>query len=113
MTMGIQALVVLGGIVAALVVGAVVGLGSNSPSAMGWTVLVFGAATYAALSLVERALGRGIWEYTAPYPYDSAGTGSTDATVTPDRPRVVRRANNTAGRAVWGEPEAADAGGSR
>ena len=111
--MGIQALVVLGGIVAALVVGVVVGLGSSSPSTMGWIVLVFGAATYAALSLIERALGRGIWEYTAPYPYDSAGTGSLDATVTPDRPRVVRRAKNTAGGAVWGEPKAADAGGSR
>jgi hypothetical protein len=77
--MGIQAFVVLGGIVAALIVGVGVGLGSSSPTTLGWTVLLFGAAVYAALSLVERALGRGIFEYPAPYPYDSNGAESTDA----------------------------------
>jgi hypothetical protein len=64
---GIQALVVSVGIVAALVLG-IWGASFDNLNGAGWLVIAVVPAVWAAVRLTERLIGRDIWEYTAPYP---------------------------------------------
>jgi hypothetical protein len=64
---GIQALVVSVGIVAALALG-IWGASFDSLNGAGWLVIAVVPAVWAALRLTERLIARDIWEYTAPYP---------------------------------------------
>ncbi|HKT79117.1 MAG TPA: hypothetical protein VJP86_02770 [Vicinamibacterales bacterium] len=69
--MGIQSLVVYIGIVAALGVGILLGTSGASPRAAGFAVLGFVVVMWAVTHLIERLIRRGIWHYSAPYPYRS------------------------------------------
>jgi hypothetical protein len=64
---GIQALVVSVGIVAALALG-IWGASFDNLNGAGWLVIPVVPAVWAALRLTERLIGRDIWEYTVPLP---------------------------------------------
>jgi hypothetical protein len=75
--MGIQALVVFVGIVAALAVAAL-GVGRfDNLSGAGWLALGMVPFAWVLLRLVEQLIGRDIWHYAAPYPPE-AGPRQTD-----------------------------------
>jgi hypothetical protein len=101
--MGIQAVVVFIGVVLALAVGIFAGTWYVNSALVGWLAIGLVPVMWGLMHLVERLIGRGIWNYTAPYPYSSmkgaaaannAGTPVQDAAPRSDAevPELVRLA---------------------
>ena len=63
--MGIQAVVLLGGIAVALAAG--IFAAAWGLRTVGWISLGLIPVTWAAIQLIERSLGREIWRYSKPY----------------------------------------------
>jgi hypothetical protein len=68
---GIRAFIVFIGITIALVMGTIVGMSDVRGPLAGWLPIVLVPVMWTLLSLIERATGRDVWHYTAPYPYHS------------------------------------------
>jgi hypothetical protein len=66
---GIQSLVVVVGIAIALTLGILSAVWFRDTSGTGWLAVSVLPAMLALLRLTERNISRGIWDYTAPYPY--------------------------------------------
>jgi hypothetical protein len=64
---GIQTLVVFAGIAIALAVGTIAASWGTSLRMIGWISIGLIPATWLAVRLIERSLGRPIWRYSAPY----------------------------------------------
>ena len=77
--MGIQTLVVFGGIALALGVGVLTPIWVTSMRTAALISLGLIALMGPALWLIERLLGRDIWHYHAPYPYRWMIDARTDA----------------------------------
>ena len=67
--MGIQVLVVFIGLIIALSVGVLAGMLEVGAPVVGWLAIVLVPVLWTLLYVIERVIGRGIWHYTAPYPY--------------------------------------------
>jgi hypothetical protein len=65
---GIQALVVFVGLTIALIVGVLAGT-SEVAGLAGWLAIGLVPLIWASVYLMERVIGRQIWQHTAPYPY--------------------------------------------
>jgi hypothetical protein len=65
---GIQALVVFVGIVAALAVAALGVAWFDNLRGAGWLAIGIVPFAWVVLRLVEQLIGRDVWHYTAPYP---------------------------------------------
>jgi hypothetical protein len=67
---GIQALVISMAILTALVLG-MLGASFNSLSNAGWLAVATVPGVWTILHVLERLIGRDVWEYPPPYPYSS------------------------------------------
>ena len=67
--MGIQTLVVFIGVMAALGAGFITAASGASLRIAGFVALGFVPLMWALTHLIERLIGRDIWQYSAPYPY--------------------------------------------
>ena len=67
--MGIQSFVVFIGVAAALGVGVITSASGASGTTAGLIAVGFGPLIWAFTHTIERLIGRGIWHYSAPYPY--------------------------------------------
>lgn len=98
--MGIQTVVVSIGVAVALMIGLIAGTSATGASFGGWLSLGLVPVVSAALYLTERAIGRQIWHFTAPYPYpwmEPAATMETAAAETkPHRDPVSGRVEEMA-----------------
>jgi hypothetical protein len=66
---GVQALIVFAGLATALTVGIVAGVLEFESRLVGWLAIALVPVMWMISHLIEWAIGRKIWEYTAPYPY--------------------------------------------
>ena len=100
--MGIQAVVVFVGLLAALAAGGIAGARDIAAPLTGWLAIALVPAVWGLLHLIERRIGRRIWHYTAPYPYSwmqepaknrearvEAGAGCAVLDVSPEESRLA------------------------
>jgi hypothetical protein len=66
---GIQAVVVFVGLGIAMLVGALAGTLAIGGRTAAWLAIGVAPLIWVFLSVTARAIGRPIWQYTAPYPY--------------------------------------------
>lgn len=76
--MGIQALVVFVGVVAALAVAALGVAWFDNLNGAGWLALGIVPFAWVLLRLVEQLIGRDIWHYAAPYPPETGPRQTKD-----------------------------------
>jgi hypothetical protein len=76
--LGIQALVVFVGIVAALAVAALGIAWFDTLNSAGWLALGIVPVAWVLLRLVEQLIGRDIWHYAAPYPPEAGPRQTKD-----------------------------------
>ena len=67
--MGIQALVVFIGLAVALVIGILAGTVEMAALHAGWLAIGLLPVIWTLLYLIERVMGKDVWNYAAPYPY--------------------------------------------
>jgi hypothetical protein len=78
--MGIQTLVLFVGVAAALGVSYLAAASGASMRTAGLIAVGFVPLLWALGHLIERVIGRGIWDFAAPYPYRWMDTAPTCAT---------------------------------
>jgi hypothetical protein len=78
--MGIQTLVLFIGVASALGVGLLTAASGASLRSAGLIAVGFVPFMWAVTYVIERIIGRDIWDYAAPYPYRSMDVTLTDET---------------------------------
>jgi hypothetical protein len=76
--MRIQAVVVFIGLLLALAAGVFAGGWYGASPVAGWLAVGSVPVVWGLLHLIERAMGREIWHYSAPYPYPWMHAAATD-----------------------------------
>jgi hypothetical protein len=87
--MGIQTLVVVIGVASALGVGVLTAASGMSLRSAGLIAVGLAPLMWAVTYVIERIIGRDIWDYAAPYPYRWM-----DVTPTDEKPAVTTEADN-------------------